>query len=113
MMPISIHAKTEILPLTHQLPCCHVKFEIMIYYQSYLFMHQIIPKLSVHVSNYTEDICSCVKLYRRYLFLCLIQNKYLLPKLSLATNIYCASTHSVTCIYYYLQDLLPEVSRNI
>ena len=39
--------KTELLPLTHQLPCCYVKFQIIIYYQSYLFMCQIIPKLSV------------------------------------------------------------------
>ena len=69
----------------------------------------------VCVSNYTEDtedICSCVKLHWRYLFtckiiqsylfMCQIWNNYLLPKLSLATNIYHASTHSVTCIYYYL-----------
>ena len=71
MMLISICAKTELLPLTCQLPCCCVKFEIIIYYQNYLFMCQIIPKIpkiSVHVSNYTEDICLCVKLYRSYLF---------------------------------------------
>ena len=55
--------------------CCCVKFEIIIYYQSYLFLCQIIPKIlkiSVCVSNYIEDICSCVKLYRSYLFMCQI-----------------------------------------
>ena len=30
-------------------------------YQIYLFLCQIIPKISVHVSNYTEAICLCVK----------------------------------------------------
>ena len=113
-MPISIHAKTELLPLTHHRPCCCVKFEIIIYYQSYLFVCQIIPKIlkiSVCVSNYTKDICSCVKLYRSYLFVCQICNNYLLPKLLLATNIYCASTHSLASIYYYLPDhLLPTRS---
>ena len=44
-----------------QLPCCCVKFEIIFYYPSYLFMCQIIPKISVCVSNYTEAICSCIK----------------------------------------------------
>ena len=32
----------------------------------------LLPELSVHVSNYTKDtkdICSCVKLYQRYLFM--------------------------------------------
>ena len=64
--------KTEILPLTHKVPCCSVKFEIIIYYQNYLFVCQIIPKLSIRVSNYTKDICLHVKLYRSYLFVCQI-----------------------------------------
>ena len=78
MMLISICAKTELLPVTHQLPCFCVKFEIIIYYKSYLFACQIIlkiPKISVCVSNYTEDtedICSYVKLYGRCLFMCQI-----------------------------------------
>lgn len=56
--------------------------------------------------------------------MCQIWNNYLLPKLSLATNnIGHTSTHSVSSwkypsiisniIYYYLQDLLPAMSRNI
>ena len=64
-MLISIHAKTELLPLTHQLPCCCVIFEI----------NYLLPELSVHVSNYTKVICLCVKLYQRYLFLCQIIQK--------------------------------------
>ena len=38
----------------------------------------LLPELSVHVSNYTEDtedICLCVKLYQRYLFACKIIQK--------------------------------------
>ena len=37
-----------------------------------------IPKIPVHMSNYTKDtkdICSCVKLYLRYLFVCKIVQK--------------------------------------
>ena len=66
--------KTELLPLTHQLPCCCVKFELFfITIPICSCMCQIILKIlkiPVHVSNYTadnEDMCPCVKLYRSYL----------------------------------------------
>ena len=63
--------KTELLPLTHQLPCCCVKFElIFITRPIWLCVCQIILKIPVHVSNYTadnEDMCPCLKLYRSYL----------------------------------------------
>ena len=66
--------KAELLPLTHQLPCCCVKFEILFITRAiWLQVCQIIlkiPKIPVHVSNYTadnEDMCLCVKLYRSYL----------------------------------------------
>ena len=47
---------------------------------AYLLLCQIwnnylLLKLSVHVSNYTrdtEDICLCIKLYQRYMFVCTI-----------------------------------------
>ena len=35
----------------------------------------LLPELSVCVPNYTKDICSCVKLYQRYLFACKIIQK--------------------------------------
>ena len=66
--------KTELLPLTHQLPCCCVKFEILFITRAiWSQMCQIILKIlkiPVCVSNYTadnEDMCPCVKLYRSYL----------------------------------------------
>ena len=66
--------KTELLPLTHQLPCCCVKFELFFITRPiWLCMCQIIlkiPKIPVCVSNYTadnEDMCLCLKLYRSYL----------------------------------------------
>ena len=66
--------KTELLPLTHQLPCCSVKFELFFITRPiWLCMYQIIlkiPKIPVRVSNYTadnEDMCLHVKLYRSYL----------------------------------------------
>ena len=78
-----------------------------------IWNNYLLPELSVHVSNYTKDtkdICSCVKLYyrylfmcqlyRSYLFMCQIWNNYLLPKLSLATNIYHTNNHSVSSCKY-------------
>ena len=66
--------KTELLPLTHQLPCCCVKFEwFFIIRCIWSCVCQIILKIlkmPVHVSNYTtdhEDMCPSVKLYRSYL----------------------------------------------
>ena len=66
--------KTELLPLTHQLPCCCVKFELFFITRPICScMCQIILKIlkiHVHVSNYTagnEDMYLCVKLYRSYL----------------------------------------------
>ena len=65
--------KTELLPLTYQLPCCCVKFELFFITRAICScMCQIIlkiPKIPVHVSNYTadnKDMCLCVKLYRSY-----------------------------------------------
>ena len=56
-----------------------------------------IPKIPVHVSNYTEDnedMCPCVKLYRSYLRWSCVKFEiivyYLLP------NIGPTSTHSVS-----------------
>ena len=75
-----------------------------------IWNNYLLPKLSVCVLNYTEDICLCVNLYRSYLFVCQIWNNYLLPKLSLATNIYHASTHSVSSCKYlwcHMHLLLP------
>ena len=54
-------------------------------YQSYLFICQIIPKISVCVSSYTETICSCVKF--EVLFI---------TKAIISHYIYHASTHSVS-----------------
>ena len=66
--------KTELLPMTHQLPCCCVKFELFFITRPiWSCMCQFIlkiQKIPVHVSNYTadnEDMCPCVKLYRSYL----------------------------------------------
>ena len=60
--------KIELLPLTHQLPCCCVKFEILFITRAiWLQVCQIILKIlkiPVCVSNYTadnEDMCLCVK----------------------------------------------------
>ena len=77
-----------------------------------IWNNYLLPELSVCVSNYTEDICSCVK----------FGNNYLLAKLSLATNIYHISTHSVSIVQVLIVShasiitykiLLPAVSRNI
>ena len=127
--------KTELLPLTHQLLCCCIKFALFFITRAICScvcpIILKIPKIPICVLNYTadtEDICPCVKLYRSYLrwylVVCQIWNNYLLPKLSLTTNnISRTSTHSVSLwkypsiitnvIYYYLQDLLPAMSRNI
>ena len=65
--------KTELLPQTHQLPCCCVIFELFLLPDPSVHACQIIlriPKIPVCVSNYTadnEDMCLCVKLYRSYL----------------------------------------------
>ena len=48
--------KTELLPLTHQLPCCCVKFEIF-------FITR--PMCVSSYAEDTNDTCSCVKLYCR------------------------------------------------
>ena len=43
-----------------------------------IWNNYLLPELYVCVSNYTEyteDICSCVKLYQRYLFACKIIQK--------------------------------------
>ena len=69
-----LKCKTELLPLTHQLPCCCVKFELFFITRPiWLCMCPIIlkiPKTPIYVSNYTadnEDMHLCVKLYRSYL----------------------------------------------
>ena len=53
--------KTELLPLTHQLPCCCVKFEIFLLPGPCVCQVMLkIPMIPVHVSNYTadnEDMC--------------------------------------------------------
>ena len=66
--------KTELLPLTHQLPCCCVKFELFFITRPICWcVCQIILKIlkiPVCVSNYTADnevMCPCMKLYRSYL----------------------------------------------
>ena len=66
--------KMEQLPQTHWLPSCCVKFEIqfitLAIWSPVCQILRKIPKIPVHVSNYTadnEDMCPCVKLYRSYL----------------------------------------------
>ena len=66
--------KTELLPLTCQLSCCCVKFELFFITRCiWSCMCQIIlkiQKIPFCVSNYTaytEDMCPCLKLYGSYL----------------------------------------------
>ena len=56
--------KQNCLPLAHQLPCCCVKFEIIIYYQSY---HEpLIPNMQVLIALHASIITCSVQTHLNF-----------------------------------------------